>query len=221
MIKVLIIEDDPMVAEINMNYINKIKDFNIVGWSKNGEEAFKFIKEEEVDLLILDVYMPKVDGIELLKKLRKEYKYVDVIFVTAAKESHIIDQGLKLGAVDYLIKPFTFDRMKLALEKYKDRVKLLSLTNEVSQEELDKIFDPNPQNLETIYPKGIHKNTLNLIVDYIEKLNYEIDLELISKKLNISSVTARHFLEYLVDNRFIFKEFRYGDIGRPKNYYHK
>lgn len=219
MIKVLIIEDDPMVAEINISYIKKVKDFNIVGWAKNGEKAFDFIDNNQVDLLILDIYMPKVDGIELLEQLRRNYSNIDVIFVTAAREPHIIDKGLKLGAVDYLIKPFTFERLKIALEKYKERLKLLSNSSEIDQSDIDRLFETHP---EDEFPKGIHIKTLNKIKDYILNLNSnEIDLDKMSYDLNVSTVTSRHYLEYLVSINIIQKEIKYGDIGRPKNIYLK
>lgn len=108
MIQVLIVEDDPMVARINEEYICRLPEFTVVGIAQNGEEALRFLSSgKQVDLLILDVYMPRMDGLSLLEQIRREFHSVDVIFVTAAKEKPVIQRGLQLGAVDYLIKPFT------------------------------------------------------------------------------------------------------------------
>ena len=106
MYKVLIVEDDPMVAMINEQYVCRHKSFSVVGKCKDGDKALKFINENPVDLIILDVFMPHTDGFETLRQLRKEQCLVDVIMVTAANDRESLEQGLHLGVVDYLVKPF-------------------------------------------------------------------------------------------------------------------
>ena len=86
MFKVLIVEDDPMVAMINEQYVNRNKQFSIVGKCKDGTSALEFLSEQEVDLIILDVFMPYQDGFETLRQIRKNKTSVDVIMVTAAKD---------------------------------------------------------------------------------------------------------------------------------------
>ena len=98
MIRVMIVEDDPMVAHINTEYINRVENFQVVKHVSNGIEALNYLKSgAKIDLIILDVYMPKMDGIKMLEELRLTYHEVDVIFVTAAKEKKIIQRGLQLG----------------------------------------------------------------------------------------------------------------------------
>lgn len=95
MIRVMIVEDDPMVAHINTEYINRVENFQVVKHVSNGIEALNYLKSgAKIDLIILDVYMPKMDGIKMLEELRLTYHEVDVIFVTAAKEKKIIQRGL-------------------------------------------------------------------------------------------------------------------------------
>ena len=118
MYKVLIVEDDPMVAMINEQYIKRNKNFEIVGKCNNGLSALDFLENNTVDLLILDVFMPKMDGFETLRQIRNKQITVDAIMVTAANERESLEEALHLGIVDYLVKPFTFDRFQMALEKY-------------------------------------------------------------------------------------------------------
>ena len=118
MYKVLIVEDDPMVAMINEQYIKRNKNFEIVGNCSDGLSALEFLENNTVDLLILDVFMPKMDGFETLRQIRNKQIAVDAIMVTAANERESLEEALHLGIVDYLVKPFTFDRFQMALEKY-------------------------------------------------------------------------------------------------------
>ena len=84
--KVLIVEDDPMVSMINEQYVNRNKAFHVVGKCKNGKSALEFLENSDVDLIVLDVYMPLMDGFETLRQIRKNKKSVDIIMVTAAND---------------------------------------------------------------------------------------------------------------------------------------
>ena len=70
MYKVLIVEDDPMVAMINEQYIKRNKNFQLVGKCKDGAAALEFLAQNSVDLIVLDVYMPHMDGLETLRTIR-------------------------------------------------------------------------------------------------------------------------------------------------------
>ena len=69
--KVLIVEDDPMVAMINEQYVSKNPQFEVVTSCRNGKEVFEYLKNNKVDLIVLDVYMPYMTGVEILKKIRE------------------------------------------------------------------------------------------------------------------------------------------------------
>ena len=111
-------EDDPMVAMINEQYIGKNKNFRVIKKCKDGKEALDFLQDQEADLLIMDVYMPHMDGFETLRQIRKRQISVDVIMVTAANDRESLEEALHLGIIDYLVKPFTYDRFRMALEKF-------------------------------------------------------------------------------------------------------
>ena len=86
MYKVLVVEDDPMVARINEQYILKNKSFSVCGKCKDGMSALEFLESNIVDLIIMDVYMPKLDGFETLRQIRKKQISADVIMVTQPYE---------------------------------------------------------------------------------------------------------------------------------------
>ncbi len=118
MYQVLIVEDDPMVTMINEQYIGRNKLFHVAGKCKDGRNALEFLENRKVDLVIMDVYMPYMDGFETLRQIRKKQVSVDIIMVTAANDRESLEEALHLGIIDYLVKPFTFERFQIALEKY-------------------------------------------------------------------------------------------------------
>lgn len=219
MIKVLVVEDDPMVAKINCDYIARMSKYEVMKVVNNGEDAYQYLKENEmVDLIILDIFMPKLNGMELLERIRNDFNRIDVIFVTAAREKNMIQRGLQLGAVDYLIKPFTFERIAQALDKYEKRFLMFHQQEELNQECIDTLFE-NIQP-KTELPKGIHPDTLNLIGENIENLEV-IEVKEIAHLLKISTVTIRHYLDYFVDQGVLVRITKYGTVGRPNYVYHK
>lgn len=220
MIHVLIVEDDPMVAQINKRYVNSVEGFKVIGCSDNGEDALDFCQKHAVQLIILDIYMPKLNGIEFLKILRREFIMIDVILVTASKESDMIDVALKLGAVDYLIKPFQYDRFKKALDNYLQRIALFKSRENVKQEELDKVTGSSMYIEQMPIAKGLHKNTLNRIYQYFNNKGEVVyTSEELSEQLDLSKVTIRRYMEYLESIGRIHVEIHYGTIGRPSYLY--
>ena len=103
--KVLIVEDDPMVAMINEQYVLKNPSFTVAGTCRNGAEALQFLESNPVDLILLDVFMPVMNGTETLKKIRENKIDSEVIMVTAANDTATIEDTMHLGVLDYLIKP--------------------------------------------------------------------------------------------------------------------
>lgn len=222
MIKVLVVEDDPMVAYLNKRYVDSVGGFSVVKSAGDGEEALGILEQEAIDLVILDIYMPKTDGLALLEEIRKRFLHTDVILVTAAKELEVIDKALKLGAVDYLIKPFKFERLKDALEKYRKRYKFFAEDGPVSQEDIDRLTKGRGKSaaLRTGLPKGLHEKTLARIRRKLEENRTAfLNADEIAEKAGISRVTARRYLEYLESIGAIECEIEYGSVGRPSYVY--
>jgi CitB family two-component system response regulator MalR len=105
---ILIIEDDPMVASINQQFIEKIKPNTTIKNVRNTEEGLKIIQSENIELILLDVYLPGMSGTDLLKELNKIGIQIPVILITAADDSATLNDALSYQVIDYLIKPFTF-----------------------------------------------------------------------------------------------------------------
>lgn len=221
MIQVLVVEDDLMLAELNRRFIESIEGFRVVAVANDGEKALEILKVEEVDLIILDIYIPKINGMDVFRKLREEKNYIDVILVTASNDADSISEALKLGAVDYLVKPFEFERMKKSLVNYKNRSKLLLKKPFVNQSELDKIFiGEYEEKDESSIRKGLNQMTLNRVVNFLSKnKGAYLSSEHISESLSMSKVTIRRYLEYLEETGKVVKKIDYGTRGRPSYLY--
>lgn len=160
MYRVLIVEDDPMVAMINEQYINRNRQFRVVEKFRDGRSALEYLSEYEADLIVMDVYMPHMDGFETLRQIRKQQISVEVIMVTAANDRESLEEALHLGIVDYLVKPFTFERFRMALEKFIAQTDALKELGTLSQQNIDFIIDNSRKKSGELRPKGIDRKSV-------------------------------------------------------------
>ena len=216
MYKVLIIEDDPMVAMINEQYVLKNKSFSVCSKCKDGISALEFLENESVDLIIMDVYMPKLDGFETLRQIRKKQISADVIMVTAANDRDSLEEALHLGIVDYLVKPFTFDRFQMALQKFTAQNKALSELDTLNQKSIDFIMDSFRKKGEDMHPKGIQEKTLETILTELRSNKSKwLTGDEIAERTGLTAVTIRRYMNYLVELGKVQGEINYGTGGRP------
>lgn len=221
MIDVMVVEDDPMVMELTCDYVDSIDGFRSVARAGSGKAALDAIASgAAVDLVILDIYMPIMNGVDFLTALRERGNGADVIFLTASNDTRMIDRALKLGAVDYLIKPFKYDRFKDSLEKYARRHKLIKREGETTQEELDSLFGRGGD--KGGGQKGLHPKTLQRVREYLRQTADDVVSQSeMSKELGLSGVTVRRYMEYLTLENEVVLEVEYGSVGRPRYTYRK
>ena len=216
MYKVLIVEDDPMVAMINEQFVSRHKDFVVAHKCNDGKSALEYLDENEVDLIILDVFMPYMDGFETLRQIRKKQIPVDVIMVTAANEREQLKEGLHLGVVDYLVKPFTFERFKVALDKFIAQVEALKDLDKVNQKNIDFLIDKSRKKVNELYPKGIQEKTLQTIIEHLkENKNKWLTGDEIAEKVGLTGVTVRRYMTHLSETGMVIADMNYGTGGRP------
>lgn len=216
MYKVLIVEDDPMVAMINEQYIKRNKNFQLVGKCKDGTAALEFLEQNSVDLIVLDVYMPHMDGLETLRTIRNRQIPVDAIMVTAANDRSSVEEALHLGIVDYLVKPFTFDRFQMALEKFISQTNAFRDFDTLNQKIIDHIIDNSRKKSEDAFPKGIQEKTLLLIMEYLkDNAGNWFTGDEIAEQVGLTGVTVRRYMNYLAESGRVTAEMNYETGGRP------
>lgn len=232
-IKILLIEDDPMVREVNRMFIEKVDGFWVVGSAGNGADGLRLIEEMRPDLVFLDVFMPASDGIETIRRIRASGIPVDVIAVTAAKDPVTVETMLRSGVFDYIIKPFTAERVRESLERFRTVRKSIVNRDSFEQEEVDGLLrirgkaaspsagespdDAVALPVETL-PKGLHAVTMKQILHYLAA-GQEHSSEEVADAVGIARVTARRYLDFLEKGGIVRLVVNYGSVGRPVNRY--
>jgi CitB family two-component system response regulator MalR len=220
MIRVVLVEDDPMVAELNRIYVERVPGFKVVASARSASEGLAALQAQPADLLLLDIFMAGQTGLDLMAEIRRLSFDVDVIFVTAARDARTIGKALKLGAVDYLIKPFEFERLQQALEGYQETHRMVRTDQDLSQRDLDAAFSRKPRKDtgDAELPKGLDRATLGRIGQAILDLPGDLPWftsEELAGQVGISRVSVRKYLEFLCGLRVLRMEPGYGGMGRP------
>lgn len=225
-IQVLLIEDDPMVQEVNKQFIERLHQFQVIDTASNGLEGLEKINILHPDLVILDIFMPSLNGMDTLYEIRKEQMDVDVIIISAANDQKTIRKMMQNGAFDYLIKPFKFERLKHTLEQYYEFRIEVQPNERISQSQLDRVMFPNNSTSVTpkIFhkeevPKGLNISTLEQVMHFMSKQTATLSAEEVADGIGIARVTARRYLDFLNDKGFLRLDIQYGSIGRPINKY--
>ncbi|MBQ7535556.1 MAG: response regulator [Stomatobaculum sp.] len=220
--QVIIVEDDPMVASINKKYTESVPGFRVTGIFKNGEEGLKYLRKNKVDLVILDYYMPEMNGDVFMDRIREEGIQVSVIMVTSANSAETVRSLLLKGVRDYLIKPFEMERFQAALERFRSNRELLSgAESGIGQSELDRLFAGNagslsPDSPSAELPKGLNDKTLEMVRGKMkENAGKKLTSEEIAAMVGLSRITVRRYLGYLEDRGELASEIDYRTGGRP------
>lgn len=219
MIRIIVVEDDPMVAQLNAAYIGRMADFEVCGTFSNGLDALEYLRKNPVDLAVVDVYMPICSGMELLRKMRGSGIRTAVIMLTAATEMSVVEEALLLGIEDYIIKPFSYDRLRDTLLRYRDKTSLVQRSEKADQAVVDRLMG-NQTIRERELPKGLNAMTMDSIRGHLEEQkDQNHTCESLSARTGLSKVTVRHYLNYLIDTGVLTSTIDYETGGRPRVLY--
>ncbi|MBE1491632.1 response regulator [Plantactinospora soyae] len=218
MIRVLVVDDDFMVAKVQCGFVERTPGFEVVGVAHSGAEALDAVHRLRPDLVLLDIYLPDLSGLEVLRRLREGDVVVDVLAVTAARDVSTIRTALRGGVVHYLIKPFTFDALRDSLERYAAAQRRLTGSQEVAQDDVDRLFvalRPTPFGL----PKGLTQPTADLVAAALRAADGDLSATECADRVGLSRVSTRRYLEHFVGSGKAGVSLRYGSAGRPERRY--
>ena len=220
-IKVLIVEDEPILAELNADFIQRDTKVKVVGIASNLQEAKIMVEKLRPTLILLDNYLPDGKGIELFEYIINNNLDCYVIFITAASDMDTCSKAIRFGAFDYLIKPVSYQRLKHSLERFELFLYRQSLQKHVNQRRIDELFNLQTKDFVDInrHSKGIEEITLQKVKDLFMQTNEPQTVDQIVEKANISKTTARRYLEYCVQTKLLTVELNHGKIGRPERLY--
>ncbi|MGT2928655.1 response regulator [Streptococcus dentasini] len=221
--KVLIVEDDPMVEFIHRNYLEKGGQFEAIYSANSLQDAEELLESYEIDLILLDVHLKDGSGLELLSDLRKQHSNSDVILITAANEAQTVKEGLHLGVVDYLIKPFTNQRFQQSIALFiRQRTNLNKAT--VGQEQIDQLISSHEKQAKqdvSELDKGLSLETLQKIKKVILAQPAPFTIQKLADSCQISHVTIRKYVSYLEEQQYLNSHVIYTKVGRPYKVFEK
>lgn len=220
-LRVLIVEDDTRISELHRRFTEKVDGFEVVGISNTLAEAREMADILEPDLILLDLYFPEGSGMELLWALRAQGRKVDVILITAAKEGSALQDAIRGGAFDYILKPVIFSRFEESLLKFFNYHKQLAGQDLLEQSDIDQLLHPTTAEPQTPQvPKGIDPLTLKKVRKvFASQPRQGLSAEEVGERIGASRSTARRYLEYLISTGFLRADVIYGTVGRPERRY--
>lgn len=224
--RVLIVEDDFRIAQIHQQLVEQHPRFAVVQSCRSGADALGWLaaNPQAVDLVFLDVYLPDVEGLSLLWELRRHHRQLDIVMLTAAKEVDTVEEALRAGVFDFLIKPIQVERLQNTLERFLSRRLMSAQQREFSQEQLDQalsgLASPAPI-ARRVLPKGVDALSLQTMVQALERAQGPLSASELAEQTGTSRSTARRYLEYLVGSGMAVVAQSYGEVGRPQRLYQK
>lgn len=232
-LRVLIVDDDPGARMLHSRYVAGAPGFVVTATVGTGRAAVQHGLRGDVDLVLLDMRLPDISGIEVLNRLRTLHEASpDVLVISSSRDQVTVRQALAAHVVGYLVKPFTEEALQARLAAYRSErrtdaggARELAL----AQGEIDRLQStgritlPSPAEIDRgraapSLPKGISEVTLESVLEVLDPVTPISAVEL-AAQCQISRPTARRYLDYLVDIGAIDLAHRYGKRGRPEVLY--
>jgi response regulator of citrate/malate metabolism len=218
MIGVLIVEDDPLAAQALTEYVGRLAGFTVSGHASTGDDGLHRLTTTPVDLVFLDIHLPDMSGLDVLRRLRRAANTVDVVAVTQARDLSVVRAAVSFGVMHYLVKPFTFSSVQQRLEAYRVyRDRSAEHGPLLAQQDVDALMGRlRDAGTAGGPPKGINQESLRAVAAAVRGAAGGLSAAEVAGCLGVSRVTARRYLEHLVDAGLVHRRPRYRRAGRPE-----
>ncbi|MGH3003882.1 MAG: response regulator [Gaiellaceae bacterium] len=221
MIRTLVVDDDFMAASVHRQFTERVPGFEVVGEATTGAEALALVARLHPDLVLLDIYLPDLSGIEVLRRLRgTALGHVDVLAITSAKDVNVLREAMHLGVVHYIVKPFTFATLRERLVTYATLKEQLDHLEQAGQAEIDRLYRLlRTHEVRESLPKGISAPTLAHVIGFLRESGEGLSSSELATRANLSQGIARRYLRFLADSGMVDLTLRYAPAGRPEHIY--
>ncbi len=217
MISVLVVEDDLIAADAHRSYVERVPGFRVAGVVHGGREALRFLRDQPVDIVLLDFNLPDLHGLDVCRALRAAGSTADVIAVTSARDLGTVRAAVSQGIVQYLLKPFTFRSLRDKLERYAEyREQLAGGGVAAGQAEVDRAYAALRGVDRGTLPTGLADETLAAVARALQQAQGGLSAGEVAQRCGVSRVTARRYLEHLAESGSASRSPRYGGTGRPE-----
>ncbi|MFI1418586.1 response regulator [Streptomyces sp. NPDC020731] len=218
-IDVLVVDDDFRVARVHRAYVERLDVFRVVGVAGTGEQAIAAVDELRPDLVLLDLYLPDLFGLDVIPRLRTAGHDCDVMVISAAREADAVRGAVRHGVVDYLLKPFDFEDLRGRLERYAGRRGRLLDTVVRGQADVDRVLAGVAGPVSPALPKGMSAETAGLVERTLRETDGTLSATECAALTGVSRVSARRYLEHFHTVGTVEVSLRYGAAGRPERRY--
>lgn len=241
-IRTLIIDDDVAVAGIHHGFLLARGGFDVVSMAHTGQQGLDLAAELQPELVLLDIHLPDMSGLDVLQQLRSRQQALDVLVITASRELETVRGAMAGGVLHYLVKPFTSQALNERLDEYlllRREIAAGGAAGPLDQDSIDRLVAPTRRATaadtaagpaggpagEVLaepmarLPKGLSRPTLDAVVEALKSSTEDVSAAGMALQLGLSRVSARRYLEYLVIHGFARLTPRYGAAGRPENRY--
>jgi len=233
-IRTLIIDDDVAVAGIHHGFLLARGGFDVVSLAHTGQQGLDLAAELQPELVLLDIHLPDMSGLDVLQQLRGRQQALDVLVITASRELDTVRGAMAGGVLHYLVKPFTSQALNERLDEYlflRRELAAGGAAGPLDQDSIDRLVAPSRRAAATDpvagsladaparLPKGLSRPTLDAVIEALKSTPEDVSAAGMALRLGLSRVSARRYLEYLVIHGFARLTPRYGAAGRPENRY--
>ena len=220
MIRTLVVDDDPMAVLVHRQFTERVAGFEVVGEATTGRQAVELAEQLRPDLMLLDMYLPDLGGLEVLRRVRSAgARETDVIATTSAKDVDVLRAAMRLGVVHYVVKPFTFRTLMERLETYAAARAQMAGMRHLGQRDIDRLYGLLRITGESSLPKGISAPTLELVAELLRDSPGGTSAAALAEEAGFSLGVARRYLKFLADSGSVQLTLRYGAAGRPEHLY--
>lgn len=233
-IRTLIIDDDVAVAGIHHGFLLARGGFEVVSLAHTGQQGLDLAAELRPELVLLDIHLPDMSGLDVLQQLRARQRALDVLVITASRELDTVRGAMAGGVLHYLVKPFTSQALNERLDEYlllRRELAAGGAAGPLDQDSIDRLVAPSRRataadalagslaGAPARLPKGLSRPTLDAVIEALKSSPEDVSAAGMALQLGLSRVSARRYLEYLVIHGFARLTPRYGAAGRPENRY--
>jgi response regulator of citrate/malate metabolism len=217
-IRVLVVEDEPIAADAHEVYVGRVPGFEVAGRALTAAEALRTLERSPVDLVLLDMNLPDMHGLDVVRAMRAAGHPADVMAVTSARDLEVVRAAVSQGIVQYLLKPFAFAALRDKLERYREYREQLATADAVAgQQEVDVLFATLRGGAHPHLPKGMSAESLTAVAALIRgAAGAGMSAAEVAAALTASRVTARRYLEHLAESGAVVRHLRYRGAGRPE-----
>ena len=221
MIRTLVVDDDYRVAKVHAASIDRVEGFTAVGQAHSCDEARYLVQSLRPDLLLLDLYLPDGNGLDLIRTLADLdiTPRPDFIVITAAQDIASVRNAMQLGAMYYLVKPFGFTQLREQLTAYQQLQAGLDQVAVANQQTVDVLYGLMRGPAERLADRRRIPPTMARVLDTVRSAEHDMSAADVAEQLGISRATAQRYLADMVRRRIVELVLNYGGTGRPEHRY--